>query len=160
MCIRDRTYTVTGDVAADAVAGTLLANSATALFAGVPVTATDDNTLVASTTLAASKVALDGAGNASATVPFDDRDTSGGISPGDTLKYRVTLRTGAFAAYNVLLTDSPAANTRLMIGSVACNPGCTVEQGNTEADDAVRVTFASLAANSTATIDYLSLIHI
>lgn len=148
------TYTVTGDVDADAQAGSPLSNSATARFAGVPVTATDDNTLVAPTTLAASKVALDGAGNASHTMPFDDRDTSGGISPGDTLKYRVTLRTGASAAYNVRFTDSPAANTRLVIGSVTCDSACTVLQGNAAPADAVTVFFASLAANSTATIDY------
>ena len=148
------TYTATGSVDPDASVGTALDNTAAALFAGVPISVTDANPLVASTTLTASKISLDSIGSASATAPFNDLDSSGGVSPGDTLRYRVVITTGAATAYDVIFNDSLDAHTRLRIGTVTCSPGCTVVSGNVELDDTVGVYFASLAANSAAIIEY------
>jgi len=148
------TYTVTGIVDPDAGVGATLANTAAAIFAGAPISATDANTLVAPTTLIASKASLDSTGNASRFLPFNDLDTSGGVSPGDTLKYRVVITTGTAIAYDVVFNDNLDAHAGLRIGTVTCSETCIVEKGNTAPGDTVTVHFASLAANSTVTIEY------
>ena len=153
------TYTATGLVDAGAAVGALLANTATATYAGSPVSATDNNTLVDPTSLTATKVALDGAGLASATTPFVDVDGNGAISPGDTLKYRVTLRSGAGAAYAVLYNDNLDPNTTLVAGSVTCDRPCSVTQGNTAGDTAVGVSLAVLAAGDAVTLDYVATVN-
>jgi uncharacterized repeat protein (TIGR01451 family) len=153
------TYTATALVDAGAPVGTVLANTATATYAGAPVSATDNNTLVAPTSLTAAKVALDGAGLASATTPFVDADGNGAISPGDTLQYRVLLRNGDAVAYDLLYNDTLDPNSTLAAGSVTCDRPCNVTQGNTAGDTAVSVSLASLAAGDTVTLHYAATVN-
>ncbi|MBK8046774.1 MAG: DUF11 domain-containing protein [Anaerolineales bacterium] len=146
-------YTATGTVAPATAPGVVIANTAIASYASSPVSATDNNTLVAPTSLTATKDALSDGGASSRTVPFIDADGNGGISPGDTLKYEVVISNGANVAYNVLYYDSLDANTALVVGSVEC-AACTVTEGNTASDTAVSVSFDSVAAGSAVTIYY------
>lgn len=148
------TYTVTGSVDPGAPVGTVLENMAVARFAGVPIEATDANTLVAPTMLVASKVALDNTDTASSLAPYNDLDGNGGVSPGDILKYRVVITTGPATAYDVVLDDRLDTHTQLRTGTVTCNPACNILKGSQASDDMVSVHFASLAAHSTAIIEY------
>ncbi|MCX6032418.1 MAG: carboxypeptidase regulatory-like domain-containing protein [Chloroflexi bacterium] len=145
------TYTVRGTVDSGAIVGTVIANTATATYETTPASsATDNNTLVAMTSLTATKDALSSSDVSSRIVPFIDADSSGGVSPGDTLKYQVVITNGANTAYNVLYNDTPDPNTTLVAGSVTCAPACS----NTSSSTAVSVTFASMAGSGSATITY------
>jgi len=148
------TYTATGLIDPAAPVGAVIANTLTATYAGSPTAATDNNTLVAPTTLTATKDALRSTGESSRILPFIDADGNGGISPGDTLKYKVILSNGAATAYNVLYNDNLDANTALVAGSVACDPACTVVAGNTAGDSTVSVSLDTIGANSSVTIYY------
>lgn len=148
------TYTVEGTVDPTTMVGAVLSNTATATFAGVPVTATDANTLVVMTSLTVTKDALNDAGESSRSTPFVDNDSSGGISPNDTLKYRVVITNGASSAYDVVYNDALAAHTRLLVGSVTCSPACTVVQGNTGGDLSVSVSIANIAPDGVVTVEY------
>ena len=84
----------------------------------------------------------------------NDADGSGDVSPGDTLRYTLTLdNTGAAAASNIVIDDVPDANSALVVGSVVASTG-SVTIGNTAGDTSVQVTIASLAAGDTAIIEY------
>lgn len=148
------TYTVTGSINPGAGVGETLVNTAVAHFAGVALSSTDVNTLTAPTTLVASKVTLDHTGVASSSTPFADVDGSGGVSPGDMLRYRVVITTGVATAYDVTFSDSLDVHTRLIAGSVTCNPHCDILTGNSGLDNLVSVHFGALAANSSASIEY------
>lgn len=153
------TYNVVAVVDPATAPGVVLANTATAGYGEDDDTATDNNTVVAWTSLAVSKEALDSGGASSRTAPFVDADGNGGISPGDTLKYAVVISNGAEIAYNVLYNDSLDANTALGVGSVACAPAiCTVTTGNTAGDAAVSIYLASIPANTAVTINYTATI--
>ncbi len=83
-----------------------------------------------------------------------DADGSTDVSPGDTLRYTLTIRNdGAAAATNLLLVDTPDMHTALVNGSVTASSG-TVLEGNTAGDNVIRVSVASLAAASDVTINY------
>jgi fimbrial isopeptide formation D2 family protein/uncharacterized repeat protein (TIGR01451 family) len=83
-----------------------------------------------------------------------DADGSGDASPGDTLRYTLTLRNlGAGPASNIVIDDAPDANSSLVIGSVSPSAG-TVTIGNTAGDNVVQVSIASLAAAGSVTISY------
>jgi len=83
-----------------------------------------------------------------------DADTSGDASPGDTLRYTLTLRnTGAGPANNIVIDDVPDANSSLVAGSVTASAG-SVTIGNTAGDSVVQVSIASLAAAGSVTITY------
>jgi uncharacterized repeat protein (TIGR01451 family) len=153
------TYNVVAVVDPATAPGVVLANTATAGYGEDDDTATDNNTVVAWTSLAVSKEALDSGGASSRTAPFVDADGNGGISPGDTLKYAVVISNGAEIAYNVLYNDSLDANTALGVGSVACAPAiCTVTTGNMAGDAAVSIYLASIPANTAVTINYTATI--
>jgi uncharacterized repeat protein (TIGR01451 family) len=148
------TYTAVGIVDPAATAGTVVANTMTATYGGSPASATDNNTLVALTSLTATKDALRNTGDSSRSLPFSDVDGNGGISPGDILKYRVDITNGANTAYQVLFNDNLGAHTTLVVGSVTCDQACTVTQGNNDSDSAVSVSMDTIAANSAATLYY------
>ncbi|MDZ7789009.1 MAG: hypothetical protein U5L08_00655 [Xanthomonadales bacterium] len=83
-----------------------------------------------------------------------DADGSGDVSPGDTLRYTLTLdNNGAAAATGIVIDDSPDANSALVVGSVITSSG-TVNIGNTAGDATVQVAIPSLAASDTAIIEY------
>ena len=83
-----------------------------------------------------------------------DADGSGDVSPGDTLRYTLTLdNNGAAAATGIVIDDSPDANSELVVGSVITSSG-TVNIGNTAGDATVQVAIPSLAASDTAIIEY------
>jgi uncharacterized repeat protein (TIGR01451 family) len=74
--------------------------------------------------------------------------------PGDTLVYTVILRnTGDTTATGVVFTDTPDANTALVVGSVTTTAGAVV-QGNTAGDAAVQVDVGDLASGATATVTF------
>jgi uncharacterized repeat protein (TIGR01451 family) len=148
-------YTVRGTVVVGAAVGATITNTVTATYDICPMTATDNNTLIAWTTLIATKDALDSTNASSRSVPFVDADGNGGISPGDTLKYKIIVaNNSANIAYNITHNDSLDANTALVVGSVSCDPACTVTQGNVSGDTAVGVSIASIAGNDSVTIYY------
>ena len=64
-------------------------------------------------------------------VLIDDADGNGLFSPGDILRYDVTLRNvGNAAATEVVFTDYPDSNTELIVGSVTTNQGSVVIGNN------------------------------
>jgi len=68
-----------------------------------------------------------------------DADSSGNPSAGDTLRYTITIEnTGDQDAGNVLFSDSPDANTTLVVGSVTASQGI-VTSGNTIGDTDISV---------------------
>ena len=84
-----------------------------------------------------------------------DADSNGVASPGDTLRYHLTLRNdGNQAAAGVALVDIPDSNTPLVVGSVQTSTG-VVTLGNSPGDGSVEVNVGTLpAAGGTATITF------
>jgi uncharacterized repeat protein (TIGR01451 family) len=88
-----------------------------------------------------------------------DADTSTDVSPGDTLRYTLTVENnGAAQATNVVLDDAPDTNTTLVVGSVTTSQG-SVTIGNTAGDNTVQIDMGSVAATATITITYDVLIN-
>jgi uncharacterized repeat protein (TIGR01451 family) len=84
----------------------------------------------------------------------EDVGGDGGASPGDTLLYTVVVTNeGEAAAHGVVLTDTPDANTELVVGSVTTSAG-TVVSGNTAGDTSVEVDIGTLAAGASVTITF------
>ncbi len=85
-----------------------------------------------------------------------DADASGGASPGDTLRYTITLVNGGTGRLtNVNVTDVPDANTSLLVGSVTpAGAAATVTRGNTAGDADVLVNFASVDPGTTFTVTF------
>jgi len=80
-----------------------------------------------------------------------DADADGAPSPGDTLRYQLTLRnTGNQAAAGVTLTDTPDSNTPLVVGSVQTHDG-TVAVGNSAGDTRVVVNVGTLPGGGGST---------
>ncbi|MGB5048858.1 MAG: SdrD B-like domain-containing protein, partial [Caldilineaceae bacterium] len=68
-----------------------------------------------------------------------DADGNGVVSPGDTLRYNLrTVNTGNATTANVIFSDTPDANTTLIVGSVLTNRG-TVITGNSLGDTTVAI---------------------
>ena len=87
-------------------------------------------------------------------VLLEDADLSGEVSPGDTIGYVITLlNDGNTAATDVLFTDTPDANTSLVVGSAMTDMGM-VTIGNSTGDSSVVVEIESLPAGATATISF------
>ena len=73
-----------------------------------------------------------------------DADASGNPSAGDTLRYTITIEnTGDQDAGDVVLSDTPDANTTLVAGSVTTSQG-TVTTGNTIGDTDVVVSLGEI----------------
>jgi uncharacterized repeat protein (TIGR01451 family) len=84
-----------------------------------------------------------------------DADASGGVTPGDTLLYLVTLRNvGLATATDVVFTDTPGRGTTLLVGSVTTTAG-TVTKGNSAGDTAVAVAVGTVEAGASVTITYM-----
>ncbi|MEM1181929.1 MAG: FG-GAP-like repeat-containing protein [Acidobacteriota bacterium] len=91
---------------------------------------------------------------------IDDADASGTASPGDTLRYSVSLiNTGDGAATDVSVVDVPDANGSLVVGTVVVSAGGAVVEGNGAGEESVAVTFAAVGAGQTATVSYQVLIE-
>lgn len=84
-----------------------------------------------------------------------DADGNGAASPGDTLLYNVTIiNQGNAAATGVVFTDSPDANTTLVVGSVSSSAG-TVTTGNGAGNSSVGVDIGALpGGNAQVDISY------
>jgi len=86
---------------------------------------------------------------------FNDLDGDGQPSPGDILKYTITVRNvGRENAGSVILSDALDPNVTLVIGSVTTTQGAVLF-GNAENDRFVQVNLGTLAANSeSATVTF------
>jgi uncharacterized repeat protein (TIGR01451 family) len=84
-----------------------------------------------------------------------DQNGNGVADGGDTLLYTVVItNNGAAPAENVLLTDTPGANTTLVAGSVTTTQG-TVTSGNGGGDTTVTVDVGTVAGGDSVTITFL-----
>jgi uncharacterized repeat protein (TIGR01451 family) len=82
-----------------------------------------------------------------------DADKNGVVSPGDTLLYDITIRnTGNADATGVIYSDTPDANTRLVVGSVQTSVGA-ITGGNTGTPP-VTVNIGNMPAGSSVMISY------
>ena len=85
---------------------------------------------------------------------WDDVNSNGAADPGDTLRYTVVITNqGGVNATGVVFTDTPDANTTLVVGSVTTTQG-TVTQGNTPGDTSVRVAVGAMPPEGSATITF------
>jgi uncharacterized repeat protein (TIGR01451 family) len=83
-----------------------------------------------------------------------DADGDGVPSPGDTLEYTVVItNTGNIDLTGVTFSDTPDANTQLVVGSVTTTQG-TVTTGNTAGDASVGVDVGTVSVAATATITF------
>ena len=84
-----------------------------------------------------------------------DLDGDGVPSPGDQLRYSVTIaNTGTSAATAVMFNDTPDGNTVLLNGSVTTSAG-TVTIGNAPGDSSVAVNIGTLNGGSTVTVTFV-----
>jgi uncharacterized repeat protein (TIGR01451 family)/fimbrial isopeptide formation D2 family protein len=85
-----------------------------------------------------------------------DADSDTVFSPGDTVRYTVTItNSGSHNAGSLVFSDTPGANTALVVGSVTTTQGA-VTTGNSGGDTAVSVNLGDLAGNggiATVTFD-------
>ncbi len=85
---------------------------------------------------------------------FNDLDGDGQPSPGDILKYTITVtNAGRENAGSVILSDGLDPNVTLVIGSVTTTQGAVLF-GNAENDRFVQVNLGTLASNESATITF------
>ena len=91
-----------------------------------------------------------------ALAPGGDADSSGTVSPGDILRYTVTVtNSGTGAATNVVLTDPITdLNLTLVAGSVTADGGGVVVVGNAGGDSTVQVDWASLPGPSSTVVTF------
>ncbi len=76
---------------------------------------------------------------------FVDADGNSAPSPGDTLRYEVTIvNNGSIAATGVTFSDAPDSNTALVVGTVTTTQG-TVTAGNGAGDTSVAVDIGTVA---------------
>lgn len=85
----------------------------------------------------------------------NDADGSGGAGPGDTIRYTVNVTNvvdpDALDITSALFSDTPGANTALVVGSVTTSTG-SVTTGNTPGDATVAVNLGTLTDGQSATI--------
>ncbi len=86
--------------------------------------------------------------------PGGDLDGSGTPSPGDILRYTITVtNSGPGAATNLVVSDPITdGNLALVVGSVAAGGGGVVVVGNTAGDTSVRVDFATFAGGGNSAV--------
>jgi hypothetical protein len=83
-----------------------------------------------------------------------DTDGDNLADPGETLRYTITLTNPSQqTATSVGFTDTPGANTSLVVGS-ATAPGGAITSGNTAGNTSVGVTYATLGPGASATITF------
>ena len=84
-----------------------------------------------------------------------DADRDGRVSPGDTLRYILTLvNTGNGPAFNTQLTDTPDPQTKLVVGSVVTSKGLVLV-GNGAGDTVVEVEIGDIAPNGAERIQII-----
>ena len=117
-----------------------------------PTQLTDDPDTAVANDPTSTSVTTSPAMAVSKTVVLDtDADSDGVASPGDTLRYQLTIRnSGNQAAADVTLTDIPDNSTALVEGSVQTNDG-TVAVGNAPGDTHVVVDVGSLPGGGGST---------
>ncbi len=87
-----------------------------------------------------------------------DQNGNGQADPGDRLAYTVTITNGGpVAALTVIFTDTPDANTALLVGSVTTTLG-TIATGNGPGDMTIGVDLGTLASGVSATIGFVVMI--
>jgi len=85
---------------------------------------------------------------------FTDQDSDGVAEPGDTIAYTVVITNGGTgSATNVVFSDTPDANTTLVVGSVTTTQG-TVTAGNNPGDASVSVNVGTIAGGASVTITF------
>jgi len=85
---------------------------------------------------------------------FIDPADEGKVSPGDTLRYTIrAVNTGNGAGGQVVLSDEPDPNTRLVAGSVTTSKG-QILLGNGATDTELLVVFGELAIGESATVTF------
>ena len=93
---------------------------------------------------------------------FIDADSNGFPSPGDTIRYTVLIsNSGTEVARNLVFTDSPGADTNLVVGSV--NPTgdsiCLITSGNDPGDSSISINVGDLAPQKSVSIYFNVLIN-
>jgi len=84
----------------------------------------------------------------------EDNDNNGVVSPGDVIEYVITITNdGGSTAEDVSFSDTPDANTFLVVGSVTTTHG-SVTTGNTAGDSSIFVDIGDLTAGDTVTITF------
>jgi len=87
-----------------------------------------------------------------------DQGAVGQVNPGDTIRYTISIsNSGDTGATAVVFTDTPDANTQLVVGSVATSQG-TVTSGNAAGNSSVAVDIGTIAASATVTITFDALV--
>ena len=85
---------------------------------------------------------------------FADPADAGKVSPGDTLRYSISLiNTGNGVAEQLLLQDTPDPNSRLVVGSVTTTKG-TILLGNGTGDTGLVVLIGDLGVGETANVGF------
>jgi uncharacterized repeat protein (TIGR01451 family) len=86
-----------------------------------------------------------------------DRNGNGRADPAELIEYTIVVsNTGAVAATNVQLRDTPDANTTLVTGTVSLDPsGGVVLQGNRFGDRSIDVTVGMIAPKSSARVRFM-----
>jgi len=83
-----------------------------------------------------------------------DGNSNGQVNPGDTIRYTIVINnTGAGDATAVTFTDTPDANTTLVVGSVTTSLGSVII-GNTAGDSTVSVDIGTLVASGSVTVTF------
>jgi uncharacterized repeat protein (TIGR01451 family) len=83
-----------------------------------------------------------------------DANGDGVASPGDTLEYTIEIvNSGTVAVEDVVFTDTPDANTTLVVGSVETTQG-TITFGNNNGDTRIQIEVGTLAAGVTVEISF------
>lgn len=138
------TCTVTVDVTAT-TAGTKVNTTGNVTSTNGGTGNTGTSTLTVNQTAAPIVAALK---SSSFVAAVNDLDGSGSLSPGDTLEYTILVtNTGNADALAVVLTDTPGANTSLVVGSVTTTQG-TVTNGNQVGATSVTVDLGTLPATT------------
>ncbi|MBX3052028.1 MAG: DUF11 domain-containing protein [Caldilineaceae bacterium] len=119
---------------------TQVANQGTVSSAQLPPTPTDDPDTGAGSDPTVTPVNAAAAPRITkASSLVRDADGNGVVSPGDTLRYNLRMvNTGNATTANVIFSDTPDANTTLIVGSVLTNRG-TVITGNSLGDTTVAI---------------------
>ncbi|MCB0114172.1 MAG: DUF11 domain-containing protein, partial [Caldilineaceae bacterium] len=130
-------------------------NQALVTGSNVPPTVTDDPLTPViddpTGTHVGSQIALDAFKEAQL---LDDADNNSQPSAGDTLLYRVTiLNKGNVNAPSVTFTDTPDANTTLVVGSVKTTQGAVIT-GNNGGDTSVAVDVGDMAAQQVVVVTF------
>lgn len=86
---------------------------------------------------------------------FEDADNNDKVSSGDKILYSIkVVNVGNAATASVVLTDTPDANTTLVVGRVQSSRGAILS-GNRNGDNRVKIEIGALAAGASAEINLL-----